>query len=346
MKKLFYVVWLLFFSSSAGAFDTWWHAECTRVAMTQNGFSNDARLATQVSNYITDFLTVVSAGNEYLEQAGVAQMRLNIDASYDYLHFDAIFSAADINRNWDQLQKNTIATLKKYANHPTLEAGFRQIILFNILGASLHVVQDFYSHSNWVNLYSERGKGVPVYFDVPQAERLSMKLETGAYPAGSAPGHADHETLNKDSTGRQYNTFAVEAATRASVDWVRRIIEATPEIPWSGLRTYDIQKDMVMKRFLYTLDATFLTSSSIVAKHFDGETPARFIFAPTKDVDAERRIALQALLQVLNGYAVNLALAGNKYKLPSPYWVGFLGYGITKDLAHGLIKNGTLFLRQ
>jgi hypothetical protein len=342
MKPIFCVLAMLCFGSRVGAFDTWWHAECTRVAMTQNGFSADARLATQVSNYITDFLSVVSGGNEYLEAAGVGQMRLTIDASYEYLHFDAVFGAVNIEHNWAVLYKNTISTLQKYSSLASLEPGFRQIVLFNILGASLHVVQDFYSHSNWVNLYAERGKTAPIWFDVPQAERLKMNLETGAYPAGSAPGHADHDTLNKDSTGRQYNTFAVETATRASADWVQRIVTATPNI-WVAAKSYTVQNDPVLKRFLYSLDATFLTSSSIVAQHFDGETPARFIFAPSKDVAVERRIALQALLQVLNAYAVNIAQASNKYKLPSPYWVGFLGYGITKDLARGLIKNDKPF---
>src|SRR5262245_8849575 len=36
----------------AQAFDTWWHAEATRHAMTANGFSADARLVVQVSNYL------------------------------------------------------------------------------------------------------------------------------------------------------------------------------------------------------------------------------------------------------------------------------------------------------
>jgi len=55
MKKI-YFSFLCMYSLQVMAFDTWWHAECTRKAMVANGFSGDARLATQVSNYITDFI--------------------------------------------------------------------------------------------------------------------------------------------------------------------------------------------------------------------------------------------------------------------------------------------------
>ena len=54
------------------AFDTWWHAECTRKAMVANGFSNDARLATQVSNYLTDiFPAFTNASNDATANSGV-----------------------------------------------------------------------------------------------------------------------------------------------------------------------------------------------------------------------------------------------------------------------------------
>ena len=67
MKKIFFVICILA-SCRAMAFDTWWHAECTRKAMVANGFSADARLATQVSNYFTDFMAVLNMGNDQLEK--------------------------------------------------------------------------------------------------------------------------------------------------------------------------------------------------------------------------------------------------------------------------------------
>src|SRR5688500_1327446 len=82
------------------AFDTWWHAECTRKAMVANGFSADARLATQFSNYLTDFFPVYNIANEKLHGLGLERLKVNGDLSYDFMHFDAVFTQADIERNW------------------------------------------------------------------------------------------------------------------------------------------------------------------------------------------------------------------------------------------------------
>src|SRR5215210_2246078 len=80
----------------AFAFDTWWHAEATRKAMVANGFSADARLATQVSNYLTDFLAVLNMPNEELNKVGIQSLRFRSNNSYDFLHFDAVFGVADL----------------------------------------------------------------------------------------------------------------------------------------------------------------------------------------------------------------------------------------------------------
>src|SRR5258706_5917528 len=100
-------------SRSADAFDTWWHAEATRHAMDENGFSGNARLVVQVENYLTDLFAALSSGNA--EYGGVfKKMGWPVDPAYDHLHFDAVFSEKDIEHNWEQLQKNTLAALQKY----------------------------------------------------------------------------------------------------------------------------------------------------------------------------------------------------------------------------------------
>jgi hypothetical protein len=195
----------------------------------------------------------------------------------------------------------------------------------------------------WVENYTKLGqKPIPIWFAVPAAERAKLSLDTGAYPAGSAPGKLDHDALNKDASNRPLHIQAVDVATRASVDWVQRLIKSVPTVPWAELQKYDVQKNMIMRNYLYTLDASFLTSSSIVADHFDGLTPARLIFATDGDLDRERRMAAQVLLRILPQYLSNLNQAG----LPSPYWVGFFKYRIVNELAVGLYKNDKLYIRQ
>ncbi len=348
MKKLFLLL-CLSFSINAMAFDTWWHAECTRKAMVANGFSPDARLATQVSNYLTDIFPAFTLANEKLNDAGLSALHLNADPSYEYMHFDAIFTLKDIESNWNLLLNNTIRALRKYAVSPDVKPGFRQIVLYNIIGASLHTVQDFYSHSNWVNRYIALGQktAIPIWFETATAERMRLNLSTGAYPDGSKKGKLNHGDLNKDCSNRNLNIEAVEVATRASIDWVKRLMDSTSsDVPWSDLKTYDIQKNMVMKRFLVTLDATFLTTSSIVADHFDGAKPVKFVFSPEKDPVIEFRLARTALMSTLQQYTANMALKDNVYGLPSPYWSGHMVYHITRDIAFGLMLNEKTYVQE
>jgi len=343
LKTISLSVFILFLSFRGLAFDTWWHAECTRKAMVANGFSADARLATQVSNYLTDFLAVLNMPNEEQNKLGIQIIRFRSDHSYDFLHFDAVFTEADIEKNWELLLNNTIRSLKKYSAGGLTEPGFRLIIFYNIIGASLHAIQDFYSHSNWVNLYTQqRVSPIPVWFDVAAADRQKLKLFTGIYQK-PFNGHVPHEELNKDCSTRAYNKEAVEAAERASIDWVKRLIDSVPGAPWGELKAYSIQNDMVMKKFLTKLDATFLTSSSIIGGHFDGGEPAKRVFS--QDGTKERVQAAYALQGTLGEYTNNMAIASNKYKLPTPYWSGFMAYNICYDIADGLLLNGKKFTR-
>lgn len=333
-------------SLHAMAFDTWWHAESTRKAMVANGFSSDARLATQVSNYITDFHSAALFGTGIPEKQRVEVFKLKQEMSYEYMHFDAIYSTADIEKNWQRIYENTILTLKKYNNNPDVKSGFRLIILFNIIGASLHIVQDYYSHSNWVNTYTLLNKSpIPTWYGEDSAYRRSLYLYTGAYPDGSAKGKKNHSELNKDCSSLNLNKEAVEVAERASIEWIKKIVEATPELPWSELKNYNIQNDQILKKFLVKLDATFLTSSSIVAGHLDGSKPAKFIFSADKNLVQEQSMALAALNLTIGEYSAYLALERNIYKIPSPYWAGFRVYFITRDIADGLSHSNKKYVK-
>jgi hypothetical protein len=253
------------------------------------------------------------------------------------MHFDAIFSTADIEKNWQVIYENTIQALRKYHNNPDVKSGFRLIIFFNIMGASLHIVQDFYSHSNWVNTYTLLNKSpIPTWYGADSTYRRSLFLYTGAYPDGSAKGKKNHAELNKDCSGLALNKEAVEVAERASIEWIQKIVEATPELPWGELKKYNIQNDPTLKNFLVKLDATFLTSSSVVAGHLDGAKPAKFIFSADKNLVQEQTMAMSALNLTIGEYSTYLSLERNIYKIPSPYWAGFRVYFITRDLAEGL----------
>ncbi len=340
MKKII-LFFLCMYSIQATAFDTWWHAECTRKAMVANGFSGDARLATQVSNYITDFMAVLNMPNEWVGEIKINKALFRSDHSYDFLHFDAIYTTADIEKNWQLIFENTKATLKQFAASSSVKSEFRQIVIFNILGASLHIIQDFYSHSNWVNTYMAKGiSPIPIWYDVAESERGKMKIFTGIY-AKPFNGHVSHDSLHKDNSARSYNKEAVETAERASIDWIKRLMIEVPEVNWGGLKIYTIQSDIVMKKFLVTQDASFLTSSSIIAFKFDGRQPKKFVFAD--NLPDEHAKAAIVLSTILTNYASNAGVEKNQFKLLTPYWAGFMGYNISHHLSNGLSLNGEIF---
>ena len=336
---------LLALAPVSRAFDTWWHADATRQAAVGNGFSGDARLTMQVTNYILDFYAgIASKAYEKLGADPEAaewrkfENRVQLaDPALHYCHFDAVFTTADIEANWKTLEANTIAALRKYAKDPSVRPGHRTIVLLTVLGVSLHLVQDFYSHSNWIDQFQEASPP-PIWFEVPAAERAKLKIKTGAYPAGSAPGQPDHDSLNKDTSQRPGHAKAFDAAARASTDWLKHIVDATPDLDWSSLKSYNVGSDVVLRPFLREMDATFLTSSSIVANHFDGEKPARMIFNP--DPERNKRQAWAALLLVAGRYNPYFQAEGNDALLPSPYWAGIKKYRVYRDIANGLILNG------
>jgi hypothetical protein len=326
----------------ASAFDTWWHAVETQQACAATGFSDDARLVLQVENYLTDMIAGVTSKVEpYPAMLGLLYSTRLLDEGYDYLHFDALWNVEQISANYDKLEKNTLVAIEKYSKIQGTGA-FRMAAMMTALAASMHAVQDFYSHSNWVNYWMEHGGNVPLWFEVSAEDRAKLPIHTGAYPDGSAPGHENHADLNKDSSSRKYNMQAVDAASRASADWINRLMADNPSLPWGEMKAYTVKDDQIMKGFLYDFDATFLTSSSIAMGHFDGSDPHKYVFGANKDGDAHgAKIALAA---VIERYLVYMHV-DKVNSLPTPYWSSHFIYHVPRDIAAGLMVAGKTYVR-
>jgi len=323
-------------AASTLAFDTKWHADATRIAMEQNGFSADARLLCQFTNYLTDYFSGANAKvflkmPAEMRKGANGQQNVN-DDDVARLHFDALTSTAQVEQQWKTLEANTVAALVKWAADPSVKAGYRPVVLMTALGASLHAVQDFYSHSNWLKKAKSVGGVVPLWFEVPESDRLKLDVKSGWYPDGNQPGVLYHREENKDSTGRLLNAQAFEAASRASTDWVRRIMAATPDVPWDTLKAWRAQPANLNGTWLRKADATFITTSSVLAGHWDGDTPVKNVFAP--EAARNKTMAGEALGLTLNVYSKNIALSTGA--TPTPHWVGFTVYHVERDLAKGL----------
>jgi hypothetical protein len=327
-------------ASAALGFDTKWHADATRIAMDRNGFSADARLLCQFENYLTDYFSGVDLEGVYerlpggIPTGGRTGLRDMDMREFARLHFDAVTSEPQLEHQWKTLEENTVRTLQRWAGDPSVKPGYQPVVFMTALCASLHAVQDFYSHSNWLKLAPSAGGAAPVWFDVPENERMKLAgLRSGWYPDSHNPGFLDHAQENKDSTGRPLNAQAVDAATRASVDWVARIMAATPDVPWATLKSWRAQPANLNGTWLRNADATFVTTTSTLAGHWDGSTPIRNVFAPEKGRNTF--MAGEALQLTLGVYTRNISISHNN-ATPTPHWVGFTIYHVEHGLVRGL----------
>lgn len=94
------------------------------------------------------------------------------------LHFDDLKSTEEIEATWKRYMAGTLIGLHWAAETEDVNAAY------NLLGVSMHAVEDFYSHSTWINDPVRRRRA---YLEHARNERLAMTLLTGAYEREIAP---------------------------------------------------------------------------------------------------------------------------------------------------------------
>ena len=129
----------LFVSGPAQAFDTGGHREITLQAMTDEGYNANAARWAQDENWLTDYYT---SSPTTLTISSLNQCNL------EKLHFDDLFTTQDVTNYWTTLRYNTYQNVVAAANANNID----QFMV--ALGVSLHAVQDFYTHSDWVEAHS------------------------------------------------------------------------------------------------------------------------------------------------------------------------------------------------
>jgi hypothetical protein len=214
---------LILAAAPAAAFDTGPHAAITEQAMTLAGYNRAAADAVQVENWLTDYYTstptLPSSQQCYLEK----------------LHFDDVFTDADVDAYWNTLLKNTIAAAKQAkANNDLVE-------YYAVLGISLHVVQDFYAHSNWVETSGHSGPTfeTTTYFQWRgRPWTRTGGVHTGWYhnclniAQGSHTPHGGYAAgMNHDSVVRPNYSRAYVYALAASYEWLQQIRQAVASAP-------------------------------------------------------------------------------------------------------------------
>ena len=236
-------------AAPAVAYDTGPHAEITADAMTAEGFRGDAVGVAQVNNWFPDLYEQAKknpfSGHSVLERLLAGAIKTErwshklVDAA-ERSHFDSststLFNSAGVTAEWDRLRR-AVWTLVQEARAEDDEAK-----LLTVLGMSLHQVQDFYTHTNWIE--PESGLGAegpgwqarrlgssPTWFDVPAATRDSVTIYT-ANTQGHARQHGDWNgdeneslttTMSKDWPGRPFYLQSAIASHFASRQWVQAV---------------------------------------------------------------------------------------------------------------------------
>lgn len=208
----------------ARAFDTWWHNAATAAAGKQFGLSPDALNLLQAGDFAPDlygplwdqaFVNLPEWIWPYIPRDTMA--RAARERSAIVLHFDNLEGKLDDNRKldalWQMLLENTRAALVE-ARSADVPDPAKKVLVLLTLGASLHMVQDFYSHSDWTHLDFSfarlgaedyvatpwNGDRTPTWFEVLRKcgdPAAWPKVTAGVYPP---VGPASHDDLAHDNS--------------------------------------------------------------------------------------------------------------------------------------------------
>ena len=154
----------------------WFHEVMTEKAAIEAGFHKDVAdtlgwHADYVDSYLYNIFFWATGGLDRLKAA------MSSTEDLEKLHFDDNFSTPEVNTAWRRYLQGTLVGLVWAAERQDVN-GAR-----NIVGASLHAIQDFYSHSNWVDDPARRSC---TWMETPDYLRNGMSIWTGAYE------HGDH----------------------------------------------------------------------------------------------------------------------------------------------------------
>ena len=160
----------------------WHHEELTRRAALDSGWSEAAAKdaafhADYVDSYLYNPLWWIAGG---LSRVKVS---LSTGPALAKLHFDDLFSVRHIRTMWRRYTSGAVAGLLWAAERGEVQAAR------NIVGTSLHPLQDFYSHSNWVDDPARRGV---TWLATPAAQRHLLPLYTGMYEQPGSHGIKHH----------------------------------------------------------------------------------------------------------------------------------------------------------
>lgn len=297
---------LLCAAGPAAAFDTQPHADMTYDALSAEGFGYVPIRVVQAANWFNDFYENPGK-NPYSGHAPWYIKALGspfghgedwpaaVRTAAARAHFDddtPMKTTPEVEAEWTRLARATRAALQKCAASGDIEG------MLAVMGISLHMVQDFYTHSNWVEPKGKAGfdgpgwaaagtyGAYPTWFDVPSSERLKEKIYSDG-TRGHGNWKSDNNTslataLNKDWSGRPLHLNAYLTAYVASRQWVRAMQDwvANPGL-WAQVKSFSNKHGADMDR-----DYNAAVEISFYTGHWNGNgEPAGGISGPGGSIE-------------------------------------------------------------
>jgi len=166
-------------------FDKWHHRGISNEAARLSGWSSDAAAevswhADYVDSYLYNPLWWLPGGIPRLKAA------LSLAPPLTNVHFDDLTSVDQVQIMWRRYLSGTVAGVAWAAEHGGTQ---RVAAARHIVGVALHAVQDFYSHSNWVDDEARRDR---LWSELTPAEQRRTPLFTGTYEADEHSGIHHH----------------------------------------------------------------------------------------------------------------------------------------------------------
>jgi hypothetical protein len=170
--------------------DNWHHEGLTRRAARRAGWSAEAENAIA---FHTDYL------DSYLysplwwfnpDGGGVDRLRVVMLSHADLIkaHFDDLFVPEQVRAMWRRYLSGTVCGLL-WVSRQDVSRDIKISMAHNLVGASLHALQDFESHSNWIDDPARRPH---TWFEVDPIDRAQLSLWTGSYELSDHLGIKPH----------------------------------------------------------------------------------------------------------------------------------------------------------
>lgn len=170
--------------------DNWHHEGLSRKAARRAGWSSQAETALAFHADYLDSYLYSPLWWFHPDGGGVPRLRvaLSSEAELVKVHFDDLFAPETVRAMWRQYLSGTVCGLLWIANQD-LPADAKASMAHNVVGASLHALQDFWTHSNWIDDPARRST---TWFDMSPSQRSTLPLWTGSYELADHLGIKPH----------------------------------------------------------------------------------------------------------------------------------------------------------